>query len=141
VITQIVHIKSGEITNDKAFDKTLSILSDGAYRFLIDRATKRSVQQNSYYWGVVVPKVRQGLRDAGYNEVKTAADAHDIIKHLFLKKEMRSEKNDDVITIAGSTSELTTVKFMELIEDVVKWAAEYLGVQILFPGEQAQIFE
>lgn len=139
MISVIVHIESGEIKNKAVVKNAFSNLPDGKYKILIDRASKRSLQQNAYYWSCVVPQVRQGLRDAGYNEVKTAADAHDIIKHLFLKKEMRSEKNDDVITIAGSTAELTTVQFMELIEDVVKWAAEYLGVQILFPGEQSTI--
>lgn len=132
----IVHIKDTEITNRRTVKEAFTGLSNGKYLVKIDSIKKRSLPQNAYYWSVVVPMVKQGLRDAGYNEVKTNNDAHEVMKQLFLKKRYRSEKTDDEIVIAGSTAELKTVAFNEYLEEIWQWAASYLGITIPAPNEQ-----
>ena len=56
-------IKQGAFTN-------VIPLEDGRYFVTIKKKNNRTNQQNKYWWSGVVPLVRQGLKDAGYNEVK-----------------------------------------------------------------------
>lgn len=79
--------------------------------------------------------VRQGLRDVGWDEIKTNDDAHEYIKKEFLQKTITNHKTEEKKTIPGSTAELTTKEFCEFIEAVVKWAVEFLNIQIPFPNE------
>jgi RNA-binding protein YhbY len=137
----ILHIEQGIVSNKSAVRQKFSALKDGKYLVKIDRFKKRSLPQNAYYHGVVVPMVKRGLQEAGYNEVRTNEDAHEIMKHLFLKKEMRSEKNDDAIIIACSTTELSTTEFNAFLEQVWQWGAEYLCIQIPQPNEQLVMFQ
>jgi RNA-binding protein YhbY len=135
----ILHITNGAITNPKVVREKFT-LQDGKYLVSIKSIKKRSLQQNAYYHGVVVPMVKEGLREAGYNEVRTNEDAHEILKHLFLKKKITSEKSGEEITIAGSTAKLKTVEFNQFLEDIWQWAATYLNISIPQPNEQLIIF-
>lgn len=137
----ILHIKDSAITNKVAVRKFFNQLKDGKYLVRVDSFKKRTLPQNAYYWSVVVPMVKDGLRDAGYSEVKTNEDAHEILKHLFLKKKMVNEKNGDEIIIAGSTADLKTVEFNTFLEEIWQWAAEYLGITVPAPNEQLVMFE
>lgn len=137
----ILHIVNNAITNKPVVRKAFAALSDGKYLVRIDAFKKRTLSQNAYYHGVVVPMVKDGLRDIGYSEVKTNEDAHEILKHLFLKKKLTNENNGDEIIIAGSTANLKTVDFNAFLEDVWQWAATYLNVQIPQPNQQLVIFD
>lgn len=136
----IVHIHTGEILNKKVVKNAFANLKDGAHMVKITNKNKRSNNQNAYYHGVVLPIILQGLKEVGYNEVKTVNDAHEVLKYLFLKKQIPNVNTGEVITTLGSTARLTTIEFMEFIEQIQQWAAEYLNVQILAPNEQLQIF-
>ena len=136
----ILHIKDNVITNKSVVRDRFNNLQDGRYLVTIKSVKKRTLPQNKYYWGIVVPLVKQGLREAGYDEVKTNEDAHEVLKHLFLKKEIRSTIDDNAIIVAGSTAELKTVEFNAFLEEVWKWAAEYLNIQIPMPNEQLVMF-
>lgn len=100
---------------------------------------KRSGPQNRYYWSVVVPIVRSGLIDAGWEREKIAGSeqVHELLKHLFCKKvELINENTGEVIEMPPTTTSLTTTDMMEYIEDIQRWSAEFLGVIIPDPGEQ-----
>ncbi|MBS1915702.1 MAG: hypothetical protein JST87_05455 [Bacteroidetes bacterium] len=98
------------------------------------------MQQNKYYWGCLLPMVQEGLNHAGYNEVKTPEDAHEVLKHLFLKKKIVNQNTDETIEIAGSTQKLTTVQFNEFVDEVIRWAAAYLSIAIPLPNESLVMF-
>jgi hypothetical protein len=136
----IVHISEGKPTNVKAVEKFYEELEQGSFLLEAKSIKKRSNNQNRYYWGQVIPLVKDGLRAAGYNEVKSKDDAHEVIKALFLKRPIKSDKNDDEIIISGSTATLTTLKFMELIADIQQWAASYLNITIPDPGQALPMF-
>jgi hypothetical protein len=136
----ILHIKDGSITNKVIVRRAFSSLNDGKYLVRIDAFKKRTLNQNAYYHCVVVPMVQQGLYNAGYSEVKTNDDAHEILKHLFLKKNITNHKTEEQITIAGSTATLKTIEFNMFLEDIWKWASEYLNVVIPAPNEQLVMF-
>lgn len=133
--TLIIHINNRTLLNKVEYKEVMNNLKDGKYLITVKDLRKRSLPQNSYYWGVVVPLIKSGLREAGFDDVKTNDDAHLIIKHIHLKKEIVSKSTGEVIDIAGSTTDLNVPEFMEFLDRVCKWSAEYLGVMIPIPNE------
>ncbi|SEV88556.1 hypothetical protein SAMN05428988_0119 [Chitinophaga sp. YR573] len=132
---RICHIESGKIANPQEIRKLFSELQDGIYLVRVATRKPRSPLQNEYYWGVVCDMVREGLYDTGYREVKTKADAHQIMKMLFLKKKKYNHKTGKVKEYIGSTANLSTVEFNTYIEEIIQWAVEYLNIQIPLPNE------
>jgi hypothetical protein len=141
MIEEIIHIVNGSLKDGRIFRERVRNLKDGFYRITIKDARKRSLHQNAYYWGVVVPIVRQGLWDAGYDSVATNNDAHEVLKFFHLKKQFVSKKTGEVVEFGGSTTELDIPGFNSYIENICRWAAEYLGVSIPSPNEQFAEFE
>lgn len=136
----VLYKEDGEVKNVKALAAFLNILPDGKFLITAKNIRKRSLPQNAYYWGVVVPMVKDGLRDIGYSEVKTNEQAHEIMKHLFLKKKIINQVNADEIVIAGSTAELQTLEFNNFLEEVWQWASTYLNICIPEPSTQSKLF-
>ena len=132
------HIANGKITNRKTVANHFN-LPDGSYLVTIKSKKNRSLPQNKYWWGCLLPLVKQGLQDAGYDEVSNNEDAHEVIKALFLKR-MIANKDGECLEMAGTTTDLSTVEFNGLIEDVQKWAVEFLNIQIPNPNEQTILF-
>jgi len=135
-----IHInQEGKILNRKVLRSAFSDLKAGRYSIKIDRANKRSLNQNNFYWGVVVPLVKEGLKDIGYNEIRTNEQAHETLKFLFLKKQIPNENTGEIIEILGSTAKLTTIEFNLFIEQVAQWCSEFLGFVLPMPNEQLQM--
>lgn len=135
----MVFMKSRKVMNPGDLRRAMQELSDGKHLLTFKDLRKRSIPQNSYYWAVIVPLVRRGLYEIGYDEVKSDEDAHEIVKGLFIKKQLANHLTGEVIEFAGSTKELTVPEFNELIERVIKWAAEYLGIVIPSPNQELPI--
>lgn len=135
----MVHIVNGQITNKKTVKNQFESLEDGAYIVNIKSKKNRSILQNRFWWGALIPLVKLGLNEAGYNEVKTNEDAHEVLKALFLKKHISNE-NGEALEMCGTTTELSTVEFNMLIEKVQQWAAEFLNIDIPSPNEKLVLF-
>lgn len=123
------------IMNMDEFRKLFYGLKNGKYHITLKDARQRSIPQNRYYRGVVVPLVRKGLYDAGYDEVKTNDDAHEVMKGLFHKKDIVNKLTGDMITTVLSTTTFSIPEFDNFIETICKWAAEFLGVVIPAPNQ------
>jgi hypothetical protein len=97
----------------------------------------RSNNQNAYYWGVVIPIVQSGLKDAT-GEFRSADSIHyGILLPLFSPtNEIVNIDTGQVLSEKISSSEMTTVQFMEYVLEVQKWSAEFLGVDIPNPNEE-----
>ena len=132
---RVVHIANGKIANPAVIRKQFDELRDGIYLVKVSPRKVRSLSQNAYYWAVVCGMVKDGLRDAGYDAVMTDEDAHEVMKHLFLKKEIVNKNTDERIPSVRSTTELTTFEFSEYIEQIISWAAQYLNIVIPYPNE------
>ncbi len=97
----------------------------------------RSLEQNAYYWSVVVPMVQIGLMDAGYKVGKE--ETHEFLKATFNKKELVNEQTGEILQTVGSTAGMSTVDMMEYFREITTWALEFLGIEIPEPGQQIKI--
>jgi len=133
----IIHIpEKAKIQNPAKLVEVLKSLNPGDYYILIKDYKKRSLKQNAYYWSVVVPMVKDGLNDQGWDEIRYAEEAHEVIKGQFLSKSVPNTLTGEILEIRGSSSDLTTTEFLAFIDQVIKWAAEFLGIQIPYPNEK-----
>src|SRR3990167_2095648 len=127
-------IKDGQLfLNSPSKYKTyLQQLNDGEVILNIEKPRKqRSLNQNSYYWGVIIEMIaeEQGI----YSET----EKQDL--HFWLMKQFLTLKK---ITFFGksedkdpSSRELSTVEFNEYIDKITIWAAEFLNLTIPAPSE------
>jgi len=97
----------------------------------------RSNNQNRYYWGVVIPIVQSGLKDAT-GEFRSADSIHyGILLPLFApSNEIINTETGQCLNEKIGSSEMTTSQFMDFIVDVQQWSAEFLGVDIPNPNEE-----
>jgi hypothetical protein len=90
----------------------------------------RSLAQNAFYFGVVLACISEYT---GY----TTDELHEFCKARFLPKRITlADKNGEVteeIVIGTSTTTLNKVQFSDYIEDIRKWAAETLDLNIPNP--------
>lgn len=101
-----------------------------------EQKRRRSLNQNAYYWGVVVELVTQMFVEAG-NSI-SRDDVHDFLKQHVGKLEREIHTPDgEVVTTLGSTAALTTQEFEVYLEKIRAWAAEF-GLVIPLPGEVAE---
>lgn len=95
---------------------------------------KRSNPQNAFYYGVIIPIVKNCLRDAGY--IMTNEATHDLIKLKFLKEViLTNEDTGEVVERVKSTTELSTSQFMDFVAEISIFTNEYFGVIIPSPNE------
>ena len=86
----------------------------------------RSLQQNRYYWGVVVDLISQ---HTGYAKEET----HEILKAKFLSREAFIGK--EPVRYARSTTSLTTKQFKKYLNEIKEWAFIELGIVIPEPED------
>lgn len=137
------------IYNGKIIDGALKIFNLGklkkevkmwddknVYIAIYLRRKTRSLMQNAYYWGVVVPIVKDALVDQGWKV--TNKEAHDHLKSEFGKGELINETTGVILETRMSTAKMSTVRFMEYIADIQQWSAEYLNTVIPDPNQQIE---
>lgn len=92
----------------------------------------RSVQQNKFYWGVVLKEISE---QAGIGGQKYAADAwHELFKRQFLARKVKkvavAGRRRKVVSVSlGSTTDLSVRAMSRYLEEVQAFAASDLGVQ------------
>ena len=109
--------------------------------FSIEKVKKtRSNNQNSFYWGVVLPIVQSGLKEAT-GEFRTTENIHyNILLKMFApEKEIVNIETGECINEKISSSEMSTSQFMDYIAEIQKWSAEFLGVDIPNPNESTEL--
>jgi hypothetical protein len=124
-----------KITNRKQFDIDLKRYAGKDVEIVISKKkSKRSNQQNRYYWGVVVGMIQQGLKDIGYDFDKQKT--HDFIKGNFCYKDSVDEQTGEIrFREPISTTEMSKIEFEEMLSRLKIFAAEYLNTVIPDPNE------
>jgi hypothetical protein len=128
----MVSIKGGYIQNRTESATFFRRKADGDYRLRLYPYRVRTLDQNEYYWAVVVPLVRDGLIELGHDDVKNDADAHLKMKNQFIGK-----VDPDFFSLLEkrklTTTTLCTIQFSNYLEMIFQWSAEYLCVPIPNP--------
>lgn len=113
----------------------------------------RSRAMNSYYWAEVIPKVQQGLKETGlqltvdgvhdwlgeFFDVTNTEQVHDFLKRMFIEKITVDEDTGEITQNELSTKKMNRDEFWEYVEQIIKFAAENLNVQIMYPNEQGRL--
>lgn len=93
----------------------------------------RSLNQNAFYWGVVIPMVRGMFAEHG-------SDIADDALHVYLKREIGGmvetihDPHGVVHQVVTTSTELTTNEWEDYLTKIRAWAAEF-GLIIPFPNE------
>lgn len=122
-------VENGKLILDRKdlFDHTLREFNNQQVLITVSKQfNKRSLQQNSYYWGVVLPTISL---DTGH----TVNELHEIFKRMFLPPNIVNFK-DKEFKITGSTTKLSVGEFVEYIQRITAEAGQ-LGIHIPTPEE------
>lgn len=122
--------------NVRAWQQYVESLKPGTYKVNITKTNKRSNPQNSYYWGVVIPMIRQAFYDLGHE--LSAEETHEFLKGKFNCKQVVGD-GGEVVEIPLSTASLNKTDFGEYLEKIQRFASEFLGLVIPDPNEQLTI--
>lgn len=126
---------------DKVFDK-MEELKAGEYTvYLLDQKPNRSLQQNRYYWGVIIKTLQE---HTGID----SEDLHEFVKYRFnpmsITAKMKqndfwgklfNKKGESELQLGSSTKGLSTEEFMQMVEKIRLWAIEELDFYIPLPQE------
>jgi hypothetical protein len=141
-VTAYAYRKDGELIlrNRANVLKEISIFQNSEIEITFQKKRSyRSIQSNRFYWGVCVTMIQERFKELGHESV-TKELTHEYLKGRFLFKEVVNEVTGEVLKLPLSTTELTKSDFSEYLEQVIKFAAESLDVQIPNAGEQQMIF-
>lgn len=86
--------------------------------------TSRSLKQNAYYWGVIVPIISDWVGEDDRESI------HEALKEKFLK--VRTNKG---LKIVQSSAKLTTTEFEIYLDKVKRWASMECNLVIPDPNE------
>lgn len=92
----------------------------------IEKITKRklrSVEQNKYYWGIVIKILSEEI---GYSK----DEMHEALKRKFLVYE-----NVQGLPTQLSTTQLSTIEFEAYLEQIRRWASMDMGIIIPDPEQ------
>lgn len=136
----VIEKTDGTIKGGKAIRNAIDELYNGRWVVSIAKyKKKRSNSQNAYYHGCIIPAVMDGLVDMGFDKSELNKEVvHEMLKQKFLKKDIANEQGE-FVTITQSTASLSTIDFMSYIDDIQKWGAVFLSINIPDPETQSEI--
>jgi hypothetical protein len=128
------------IVNRKLFDEFVREFSGKQVSIEVTKKiNQRSSPQNRYYFGCVLPIVRDGFKDLGHK--LSIEDTHLFLKNRFLEVDMVSEDGELIGKEIRSTKDLTKAEFGDYISEIQMFASEILNVYIPDANEQVKLIE
>lgn len=127
---KIINKKLKLIDRDLFMQKVETLDNKNVLLEIKEIQSQRSLNQNNYYWGVVVQMLADEL---GYD----IDEMHEVLKFRFLQKEMEFKVKEKVEVLKGtmSTTELNTKEFEKYLLNIRTWASSYIGLIIPEPNE------
>lgn len=124
-------IFTGALINGKVIPKnpryvrgSLAMFADSDIRVVVERKrTKRSKEQQGYYWGVILPYISE---HTGH----TSEELHEVFKHKYLSQKVIWRGGE--MSIPRSTTVLSTNEMAEYLTNIILEAGE-LGIQVPEP--------
>lgn len=133
-------VKDGrlEIYDRKGLAKQIGKMEDGPITMQIKAdLPSRSGKQMRYYWGVVIPNIRDHINDLS-GKVYDSETVHLMLKNEFLYKEEVIESTGQVIKLTRSLADggdVAITEMAEFIDNVIMWAWDSLSIAIPEPGQ------
>ena len=129
--------ESGKIRANKTALKTALLSFAGKdISIVIKRKYKqRSVPQNRFYWGVLIPHFQECIKDA-WGEVRGVEETHEILKAVCNYKEVVNEQTGEIIKVPTSTTELTTSGWLDYELRLRQFSLEFFNCTTPEPNEQ-----
>lgn len=123
------------INNRMRFDQEVKNFLGKEVTITVERKRKkRSLSQNAYLHGVVIPMCKDGLNEVGYRF--TLEQTKTKLKEMFAQAEMVNETTGEYLSYIKDTSDMSTSEMMDFVAEIQQWATEFLGVYIPDPNEQ-----
>lgn len=98
----------------------------------------RSLKQNSYYFGVIIPLAVKAISDE-WGEVWSKSKTHEFFKNRFLFNERVNEQTSEIIQIPKSTTDNSTIEQEEYHLKCVEFLREWFNVEVPLPNENIKI--
>lgn len=92
--------------------------SEKIYDIEIKEENKRTLPQNSYYWGVVIKIISEHVGE-------DPLSLHEIFKNTFLGFDL-----EDGLSKGKSTRDISKERFVKYINDIKEWAFNWLNIVI-----------
>lgn len=129
----------GHLIKDGELIEWIEDRSPGAYRLTIKSTDVRSLDQNAYYWGVVILEAHKRITELGNDYSRETV-------HLFFKFKFNYTEFPDLETgaverIPNTTTDLTPLEFFEYVERIRQWSREFLDIEIPEPSPQLKDYE
>lgn len=121
-----------------------AIKAGRAVNVKITTAATKTQEQLGYWWGVILPKVKEGLEAQG-NEMKNLAEVNAFLNQMFFCNSktvvVKRGLNEYYYTIRTprSKSGATIDEMSDLIDKVLRFASNDLGVYIPAPNEIGEV--
>ena len=118
---------------------------DGPIQVVIKKKRKRrSLDQNNYYWGCLVPALKSAFSEWSPETGWTSEMVHEYLKNRFLPQVREWGEtvtpDGEAIPEPATTKKLTTIEFSHYKELIQLWAST-MDILIPDPGEQAEMFQ
>ena len=132
-----------KIFNRDSFIENLKKLESCEVTILVTRKVKiRSNKQMGYYFGCVVPMIRDGLKEIGYLWNNDKVDK--FLREGFFYNEVVNPQTGTIIkepiSLKEADGEISTTRMEECLEEIRMWASQELSISIPLPNEQVVMF-
>lgn len=96
---------------------------------------KRTDQQNKWLWAGIYTPIHAALYGLG-NDHLSIEDVHEMMLEMFAPRLEIVDKNGEIIhgKIIRS-SMMNKMQFSEYVDKIIRWAAQFLGINIILPDE------
>ena len=124
-----------KLSNRKQFDRDIAQFEGKRVEVVLQVAKKRrSISQNAWYWGQVLPCCLHGFKEMGHERLDIDT-LHSFFKARFLDEPEKivSPHSGEEITLTKTTTNLTTTQMMAYTDSIIRFAAEFLGISIPDP--------
>lgn len=139
-ISIITTVDNGNVKRNKGeIINALKSFEGKTIKLTIEKfANKRSNNQNSYYWAVVIPILKEAIYNE-WGEVWSKEKTHDFCKMQFNYFEKINENTGEILKVPKSTTENTTTTQEEYHLEIRKFAKEWFNVDIPEPNEKLNL--
>lgn len=132
-----IQLRDGIIQNPAAMYKAYIKLKSGTWKAEFTKLSKRSLQQNKYYWKCVVWVIRHRLEQLG-NDFD-AETVHNWLKEKFNSVPVIGEGGEYLGQVGMSTTEMNKEDFGIYIDKITAWANDFLQITIPEAGSQMEV--